>query len=69
VPDRTGLIVPVDDAEAMAGALARLLDDTALAARLGAALREHVATEFAVDRQLDRLHAVWQELAMADRSG
>ena len=38
-PGRTGLLVPPEDAPALADALQRLLQDTALAERLGAAAR------------------------------
>ena len=41
--ERTGLVVPAGDAEALAGALRRLHDDPALRARLGAAARAAVA--------------------------
>jgi glycosyltransferase involved in cell wall biosynthesis len=40
--ERTGLVVPANDAGALAGALRRLHDDPALRARLGAAGREAV---------------------------
>jgi glycosyltransferase involved in cell wall biosynthesis len=42
--ERTGLVVPAGDAEALAGALRRLHDDPALRARLGAAARAAVAS-------------------------
>jgi glycosyltransferase involved in cell wall biosynthesis len=42
----TGLLVPPDDPGALAGAIARLLDDAALRARLGAAGRERVVRRF-----------------------
>jgi glycosyltransferase involved in cell wall biosynthesis len=41
--ERTGLVVPAGDAEALAGAIRRLHDDPALRARLGAAARDAVA--------------------------
>jgi glycosyltransferase involved in cell wall biosynthesis len=40
--ERTGLVVPAGDADALAGALRRLHDDPSLRARLGAAGREAV---------------------------
>ena len=42
----TGLLVPPDDPGALAGGIARLLDDPALRARLGAAGRERVMSRF-----------------------
>lgn len=46
---RTGLLVEPTHAEQLAGAILRLLTDDALAARLGAAGREHVRARFAID--------------------
>ncbi len=51
----TGLLVPPDDAAALAGALARLLRDPALAVRLGAAGRRHITAHYDRRRCLDRL--------------
>ena len=45
----TGLLVPEKDAMALADALSRLLDDAALARRLGQAGREKVCDEFNLD--------------------
>lgn len=51
----TGLLVPPGDAAALAAALRRLLDDPALARRLGAAGRARVLAGFPRGRTLDRL--------------
>lgn len=45
----TGLVVPAGDAQALAGALARLLEDTALRQRLGSRAREAVR-EYSYER-------------------
>jgi glycosyltransferase involved in cell wall biosynthesis len=52
VDGETGLLVPPGDSGAMAAAVARLLDDRQLAARLGAAASELIATKFSVDRMV-----------------
>lgn len=44
--DRAGLLVPVDDAPAMAAAIGRLIDDPALAAELAAAGKREYETRF-----------------------
>lgn len=59
-PDRTGLLVPPDDPVALRDAIAALLDDPALAARLGAAARERVR-----DRSWDAVAARHEELYRA----
>ncbi len=46
----TGLLVPPRDAAAIAGAVARLVDDIELGARLGAAAREHILANYPSDR-------------------
>lgn len=52
----TGIMVPPDDAEALADALARLLADPALRRSLGAAARRRVTAHFDNDRNLDTVH-------------
>jgi glycosyltransferase involved in cell wall biosynthesis len=61
----SGLLVPRGDPAALAGAIARLLADPALAARLGAAARERVRTRFAPDASLDRLLALYAAVQAA----
>jgi glycosyltransferase involved in cell wall biosynthesis len=65
VPDDVaGLLVPPRDDAALARALARILDDPSLAARLGAGARAH-ADGFGEQVVVDRIEAAY-ELALAD---
>lgn len=63
VDGQTGLLVPASDAEAIAAAVSRLLDDAELARRLGAAGRERVSTRFTVERMVEGYLRVYEELA------
>jgi glycosyltransferase involved in cell wall biosynthesis len=58
----TGLLAPVGDAAALAGAVDRLIDDRPLAFRLAEAARERVRA-FDVERTIDRTEALYRELA------
>jgi len=53
--DDEGLLVAPSDAEALASAIARLIDDPALRARMGAAARKRVDTDFHLERNVARL--------------
>ena len=59
----TGLVVPPKDAPALAEALRRLLDDPALAARLGGAARERAPKQFGLETMLTGMEAVFRRLA------
>jgi glycosyltransferase involved in cell wall biosynthesis len=55
-----GVLVSPSDAEGLAAALERLLDDPALRARLGAAAREHVLERWRLDASVDRLAEIFR---------
>jgi glycosyltransferase involved in cell wall biosynthesis len=59
----SGLLVPVDDAGALAGALRRGLADPGLMQRFGRCGRETVVARFALDATADRLAALYRALA------
>jgi glycogen(starch) synthase len=59
----TGTLVPVEDVDALAGAVLDLLADPDEAARRGAAGRERARTRFAFDRHVDDHLALYAELA------
>lgn len=67
-PDRTGLIVPAGDAEAVASALARVLADPAGAERMACAARRRIEAEFTIDATVRRTTAVYESL-LARRPG
>ena len=58
---REGLLVPVDDAEALAAAIERLLEDQPLAVRLGQAARQRAA-EFTLTATVQRHLALFASL-------
>lgn len=57
----TALIVPPQDAAALATAIARLLDEPALAARLGDAARRRASADFSLEAMLDRMEALFRQ--------
>lgn len=61
--DRTGLLAPPDDPEALAGAIQRLLDDPALRTRLGAAGRVKAEAHFTLDRMVTQTIQLYCEAA------
>jgi rhamnosyl/mannosyltransferase len=67
VHGETGLVVPVGDAAALGGALAMLLTDRALRARMGARARERALADFGIERMVERTLAVYDETPAAGR--
>jgi len=61
--EATALVVPPQDAHALATALARLINDPALRARLGEAARRHCVERFSYEGMLDRMEAVYAIVA------
>jgi len=59
----TALVVPPKDAAALAGALARLAGDRALAARLGAAARQSAMRRYALAAMIERMENIYAEAA------
>lgn len=55
--EQTGLLVPYDDVDALAGAIMRVLRDPALAQRLGAAGRREVDAHYSAERLAAQLEA------------
>lgn len=63
VDETCGVLVPVDDVEALAGALAEVVRDASVRRGLGAAARARVEERFDVDIIWRRLDALYEELA------
>ena len=59
---QTGFLVPAEDGNAVAGAVIRLLQDSALARRMGTAGRELVKTRFAEARMVQQLDELYRQL-------
>ena len=59
---RSGLLVPVRDANALEKALCRLIEDPALRAELGARARARVEAVFSFEAVVARLEAIYREL-------
>jgi glycosyltransferase involved in cell wall biosynthesis len=62
IEGETGLLVPVDDAEALADAMARLAEDASLRARFGAAARRLVEEKFSADAIGQEIVALYDKM-------
>ena len=60
--EKTGLVVPPNDPAALAGALNRLVSDPELRQKYGRAGRERLLAEFTVDKMVDRIEAIYEEV-------
>jgi len=58
-----GLLVPACDADALAEALAKLIADPALRARMGAAARARAEAEFGMEAIIDQTLKLYREIA------
>jgi glycosyltransferase involved in cell wall biosynthesis len=66
---RTGLLVPVDDAQALSGAVSSLLADPSRMASMGAAGLERARSEFSVARMTGRTLAVYESVVSQSPHG
>jgi glycosyltransferase involved in cell wall biosynthesis len=58
----TGLVVPVEDAQAIAAGIRRLHEDPALRASYGAAARERIRTSFNIETTIGKTHELYRDL-------
>jgi glycosyltransferase involved in cell wall biosynthesis len=65
----TGLVVRPNDSDALAAAIQRLLDDKRLGVTMGAAGRERVASDFTLDRMVDRTLGVYADVTGSSALG
>jgi glycosyltransferase involved in cell wall biosynthesis len=65
VPGRTGILVEPDDPDALASALDGLWNDLDTLATFGRAAREHTRRLFTIERSVDALLAVYEDVTQA----
>jgi glycosyltransferase involved in cell wall biosynthesis len=63
IAERTALVVPPKDPQALRAALERLLGDAGLRARLGEAARAHCAAGYSYEAMLDRMEAIYRQVS------
>ena len=59
----TALVVPPRDAQALAGAITRLVNELALRKELGVAARRHCVENYSYERMLDRMEEIYLEVS------
>jgi glycosyltransferase involved in cell wall biosynthesis len=68
-PEQTGVLVAPGRADALAGAIERLLEDGDLRRRMGEAGRARVREQFTLDRMVEATEALYYEMLDARRGG
>ncbi len=63
--DSTALVVPPQDARALAAAIRRLAETEGLRLELGEAARKHCVENFSYERMLDRMESIYRQVARA----
>ena len=69
IHEKTGLLAPPANPQALASAIERMLSDPAMAARLGSEGRKFVHENFAIRRQIEQTVALYSELTGVGRKG
>jgi len=62
----TGFLIPLGDVKSLAGRLAQLAGDADLRQRLGRRGQEFVRENFAVETMVEKIHALYQKLALTE---
>jgi glycosyltransferase involved in cell wall biosynthesis len=62
VPERTGYLVPVGNRPMFARCTQRILEDAALAQRLGSAARRRIAEHFTLEQMIQRHDDLYHEI-------
>ncbi len=62
VDGECGIVVPVRDARALAGAIRRLYESPELRRRMGAAARERISTHFRIEKTIEQTLELYREL-------